>query len=298
MLISVIVPCYNYACFLSEALESILNQTYSKWECIIVDDGSTDNTKEVAERFIARDSRFRYIFQQNKGLPASRNTGLKEAKGEFIQLLDADDLISTEKFQTQIKAFINNPNADIVYSNYKAFNNDDPDNLFVYTERDTLIGNPLDDYIYNFGTKMITPMHVFLFRILCFKRWGFFSESFKNYEDWDLYVRFAINKPVYIHTPGDMALYRRHGSGICADSEKFLWWKVRVIKHHMNNKDLSLVHRRFLRNLIHKRIGESAFNDIKNHTLLKGLKKLLIASWYSGNPFYYFYHGLYWYKKG
>lgn len=74
-LVSIIVPCFNQAHFLPETLDSLLNQTYQNWECIIVDDGSTDDTKKIAEEYEKRDDRFRYIYQENKGLPGARNTG-------------------------------------------------------------------------------------------------------------------------------------------------------------------------------------------------------------------------------
>jgi glycosyltransferase involved in cell wall biosynthesis len=101
-LVSIIVPCYNYGYFLPETLDSILAQSYTKWECIIVDDGSTDNTKDVATTYLITDQRFRYIYQNNRGLSAARNTGIKLSKGSYIQFLDADDLLQEKKLESQI----------------------------------------------------------------------------------------------------------------------------------------------------------------------------------------------------
>ncbi|RYX81126.1 glycosyltransferase family 2 protein, partial [bacterium] len=92
-LVTIITPCYNYGKFLAEALDSLLLQTYSNWECIIVNDGSIDNTDEVALQYTAKDQRFKYINQKNGGLPNARNSALKIAQGKYIQLLDADDLL-------------------------------------------------------------------------------------------------------------------------------------------------------------------------------------------------------------
>src|SRR6266496_4166301 len=86
-LVSVVIPCYNHAHFLSEAIESVMAQTWQQFEVIVVDDGSVDNTREVALRY----SGVRYIRQTNQGLSASRNTGLRHSNGNFLVFLDADD---------------------------------------------------------------------------------------------------------------------------------------------------------------------------------------------------------------
>ncbi len=89
-LISVIVPCYNQAQYLDECLQSVLDQTYQDWECIIVNDGSPDNTEEVAKKWLAKDSRFKYFYKENGGLSSARNAGIKDSIGQFIFFLDFD----------------------------------------------------------------------------------------------------------------------------------------------------------------------------------------------------------------
>ena len=119
-LISVIVPCYNQAHFLDETLNSILNQSYTNWECIIVNDGSPDNTENIAKKWMKKDQRFKYISKENGGLSSARNHGLKVAKGDFIQFLDSDDLLSFDKFKKSINAF-KNQDAAIVITNFIRF---------------------------------------------------------------------------------------------------------------------------------------------------------------------------------
>lgn len=119
--VSIIVPCYQQAEFLPDTLNSILAQTYSDWECIIVNDGSTDNTKEVAASFCDKDSRFRYVEQQNKGLATARNNGIKASCGQFILPLDADDMIGPTYLEKAIKHFLDQPNTTIVYCQAKLF---------------------------------------------------------------------------------------------------------------------------------------------------------------------------------
>ena len=91
MFFSIIIPSYNRASFIKETIDSILNQTFQDWECIVVDDGSKDNTKEVVQEIIKTDNRVRYVYQENAERSAARNNGIKHAKGKYICFLDSDD---------------------------------------------------------------------------------------------------------------------------------------------------------------------------------------------------------------
>lgn len=122
-LISIIVPCYNQAQYLDECLQSVLEQTYENWECIIVNDGSPDYTEQVAKKWLEKDARFKYIYKENGGLSSARNAGLKIAKGDFIQLLDSDDLLENDKLKIQIKVFLDDAEIDISISGYRYFEN-------------------------------------------------------------------------------------------------------------------------------------------------------------------------------
>ena len=95
-MVSVIVPCYNQAIYLPEALNSLLAQTYQCWEAIVVNDGSPDETEKVALEYTWKDSRIKYVFKENGGLSSARNKGIELAQGEFILPLDADDIIHPE----------------------------------------------------------------------------------------------------------------------------------------------------------------------------------------------------------
>ncbi|MBD8487295.1 glycosyltransferase family 2 protein [Echinicola sp. CAU 1574] len=127
--VSIIIPTFNYGFSISETLNSVLEQTHQNWECIIVDDGSTDNTSEVVHIYVERDKRFQYIKQENQGVSVARNTGIEIANGEFVQFLDGDDLLSPEKLSLQIKHFEDNPDIDISYTNNFYFRNDKPEIL-------------------------------------------------------------------------------------------------------------------------------------------------------------------------
>lgn len=103
---SIILPTFNRAHMLHLAIESVLTQTYKDWELIIVDDGSTDNTKDVIDKFIAKDNRIRYLYQKNKERSAARNNGIKNAKGDWICFLDSDDIYHTTHLE-EFKNLIN-----------------------------------------------------------------------------------------------------------------------------------------------------------------------------------------------
>ena len=140
--ISIVVPCYNQAQYLDEALQSVLDQTCLNWECVIVNDGSTDNTQEIAEKWIKKDKRFNYLLQENGGLSSARNLGVFHSKGIFILPLDADDLISPEYLDLAIRAFNEDRSLKIVYCRAEKFGDEvGPLNLKPFTMKAMAIEN-------------------------------------------------------------------------------------------------------------------------------------------------------------
>ncbi|RXG24896.1 glycosyltransferase family 2 protein [Leeuwenhoekiella aequorea] len=121
VLVSIIVPCYNQGRFLGECLLSIQNQTYENWECIIINDGSSDDTLIITNKWTAKDQRFSCINQENKGLSASRNIGIKKASGTYILPIDADDKIKPEYLSRGLAVFKKNLKLKIVYCNAEKF---------------------------------------------------------------------------------------------------------------------------------------------------------------------------------
>jgi glycosyltransferase involved in cell wall biosynthesis len=101
-LVSVVIPCYNQARFLGEAIESVLSQSYRAFEVVVVDDGSTDNTSEVVARYAGADAGVRLIRQENRGLAGARNRGLAEAEGEYVVFLDSDDRLLPDALQVGV----------------------------------------------------------------------------------------------------------------------------------------------------------------------------------------------------
>jgi len=120
-IVSIIVPCYNQAQYLSEAIESVLVQTYTNWECIIINDGSTDNTEVEALKWSKLDDRVKYLKKNNGGLSSARNYGIRNSSGAFILPLDADDKIGREYLELAIEKFQQSPEIKVVYCRAELF---------------------------------------------------------------------------------------------------------------------------------------------------------------------------------
>lgn len=212
-LVTIIVPCFNHAKYVAESIESVISQTYHNFECIVVDDGSTDNSLDIVRTIIKKDNRIRCISQKNSGPAAARNTGILNAKGKYIQFLDADDYISNEKIEKQINEFFNDKSLDIVYSDYLCFDSEDTAKTWTYS-RVRIEGKPYNDFASSWGKSLSIPIHCFLYKKSCFDRWGMFDTDFlKSHEDWDLHLTFAFAGAKYSHVSGQTSFYR-----VCANS--------------------------------------------------------------------------------
>ena len=197
-LVSVIIPCYRQAHFLGEAIESVLNQTYPNREIIVVDDGSPDNTADVAGRYSA----VRLIRQENQGVSAARNTGIKESRGEYLVFLDADDRLRTEALEAGVSCMAEHPESMLVYGRFHCMREDgtpsplpsdffDGDNLYLRLLTSNCIG-------------MVAPV---MYRRVIFDEVGGFDSSVNRAEDYDMYLRIARLHPTHTH-PKTIADYR------------------------------------------------------------------------------------------
>ena len=120
-LVSVIVPAYNAEKFVAETIESVQAQTYTHWELIIVDDGSTDQTADIIKEYVIKDSRIQYCYQTNGRQGKARNYAISKAKGTLLAFIDADDLWHPQKLEKQIHIFEEYPQVDLVYTNGISF---------------------------------------------------------------------------------------------------------------------------------------------------------------------------------
>lgn len=185
--VSVVIATYNYGRFLKEAIDSVLAQTYKDYEIIVVDDGSTDNTREVVEPYL-RLPNFSYRhLGKNRGQPRAKNRGIRESRGEFIAFLDADDVWLPGKLEKQIPLFERSREVGVVYCDHICFCDDQ--NL-------PQVGHP--PYARGWVTRNlmfhnIVPFSSSVVRKECFEQDGMFDESIPLAIDYDLWLRFSLN---------------------------------------------------------------------------------------------------------
>jgi glycosyltransferase involved in cell wall biosynthesis len=214
-LVSVIIPCYNQAHYLGETIESVLKQTHQSFEIIVVDDGSTDNTSEVASSY----SQVKLLRQENQGRPAvGRNHGFRESTGEYVVFLDSDDRLVPDALEAGLKYLTDYPERAFVSGHARFIDAEGsslPTEQRACVERDHYEALLNENYIWTPGTVM--------FRRSALERAGCFNPSLKmkGSEDYDLYLRLARESPVYCH---DRAVveYRQHGSSLSRNSATML----------------------------------------------------------------------------
>lgn len=213
--VSVIIPAYNQAKYLEYALNSVLDQTFGDWECIIVNDGSMDNTDEIAKKYTRMDNRFIYIYQENKGLAGARNTGLKHAEGDFIQFLDSDDLIDKRKLKIQVDALINNSSYDVANSDVIFFWGKSIDRNIKYFNLGVLYDQL--NRLTKLDGNIPSPIHCFLLRKNVFQNIGFFDESFTANEDRFFWSKYCCTRGKFLYTCGYLAYYRQRSDSMSYD---------------------------------------------------------------------------------
>ena len=183
-LVSIIVPCYKQAHFLKESLQSVLDQTYLNWECIIVNDGSPDDTERIAKQWGVRDSRFKYLKKENGGLSSARNAGIAFSDGEYILPLDADDYIHKDYLAKLVPELKQDDSLAIV-SCYSKFFKKSLDEI-VYELKP--VGSTYHYLLY--VNRLIATS---LYRRRCWEEVGGYDESMKKgFEDWEFWI--AITK--------------------------------------------------------------------------------------------------------
>ncbi len=213
-LISVIVPCYNQAQYMDECLQSVLDQTYQNWECIIVNDGSPDNTEEVARRWLNKDSRFRYFYKDNGGAGSARNLGLKKSNGTWIQFLDGDDFINKDKLSLVEKVELK---INFIYTDFNLYSNGEILPPFCDLSRYQLTISNLITYWDN-GFNI--PIHCPIIKRELIGDLRFIDE-FKLHEDWLFWIMLFNDKDVNVKFDNNAyAFYRDHTLNTTKDQNK------------------------------------------------------------------------------
>jgi glycosyltransferase involved in cell wall biosynthesis len=216
-LVSVVVPTYNYAHFIGRMFESLLAQTYTNWECIVVDDGSTDDTEQVVARVAASDSRVRYMRQRNQRQAVAKNTALAVASGRYVQFLDADDLIEPLKFERQVEYLEAHPEVDIVYGGARFFHTEHPDERLhaMFGEDEPWmpeVSGSGRDVLLSLVRINILVINAALVRRKAIDDVGPFDPVLPPVEDWDYWIRCALagKRFEFRDFDGTLSLVRAH----------------------------------------------------------------------------------------
>jgi glycosyltransferase involved in cell wall biosynthesis len=204
--VSVILPTYNYGRFVGEAIQSVLGQTFQDFELIVVDDGSTDNTRDVVGSFT--DPRLRYIYKENGGESSAYNVGIHASSGEYIAFLDSDDIWLPRKLELQVKAMESAPQAGLVYSDVLYFDSTTGAIIEQFSRKlhgPLPRGMVLERHIEEFFAHPST----WLVRRMVFDRVGMFDEGQMNSEDEDMLFRIASCFEFEV-VPMPLAMARTH----------------------------------------------------------------------------------------
>ena len=228
-IISVIIPTYNRAYLIGKAIKSVLNQTYQDFEIIVIDDGSTDNTKETVKSF--NNFKIRYICHtNNQGVSVARNTGIRASRGKYIALLDSDDEWLPEKLDKQIKVFKSEfPEVGVVYSNV----------LYIDESGKNMnkLRNPkkVEGYIYEdlLGGNYVGTPSTLLIKKECFNQVGLFDDLLNAENDWDMWIRIAkYYRFALIKIP--LVKYRFHSNRISNNPELKIIMANRILVKYAN----------------------------------------------------------------
>jgi glycosyltransferase involved in cell wall biosynthesis len=289
-MVSVVVTCYNYGKYLSNCLDSILSQTYTDYEIIVVDDGSTDNTAEVVKTFLHLPN-FQYIFQTNAGQARAKNVGIENSSGQYVAFLDADDAWAPTKLEKQMRCF-ENPAVGVVYCAARYLNADNHriefelSGKYLKPRRGEVTKWLVFDNFVQFSSSVV--------KVACFDEFKGFDESLKMGIDWDLWLRIStgfqfdyVAEPLFFYRMGHAGqmsknLEERHR---CSDRimEKFL-------KHYGDSVSPQVLRKAraytacirgdYFRSIDRKRSYSCFFNAVLNNplevTAFKGVVKNLL----------------------
>ncbi|MEJ7769357.1 MAG: glycosyltransferase family A protein [Chitinophagaceae bacterium] len=232
-LVSIITPLFNQETYVDEAIVSVINQTYANWELILVNDGSTDKSTEIAKKYAARyPEKIVYVEHENflnKGISASRNLGLQKSNGRFLAFLDADDIYLPKKLESQMSILLAHPSAAMLYSSTEYWyswtrNPEDQEKDRIWSlfgvVPDQLLHPPVLLTVFLNNVSAIPCMGSLLLRKEALEDTGGWESSFRGlYEDQVLYSKIAFKYPIFVSS-GCWDKYRQHPASMCHTAKK------------------------------------------------------------------------------
>jgi len=220
-LVSVVIPAFNGAAYIGETIASILAQTYRPIEVLVVDDGSTDRTAEIVQRF---GEPVRYLRQENAGTAAARNRAVAESRGEFIALLDQDDLWVPHKLERQIPRFAEDPRIGLVFAGIEFFDTHSGEITSTYFP-----GLELD--LCDLLAHVVLPVQTILFRRTALEKIGPFDTSLGGTDDWDIGIRMAAEFRL-VGVEETLGRVRLHETQQGRNTDRMFHHAMRVLDKH------------------------------------------------------------------
>jgi teichuronic acid biosynthesis glycosyltransferase TuaG len=268
-LISIIIPAYNSSLYIAETIDSVLNQSYQTFELLIIDDDSTDNTREIIESYCLKDDRISYYHQKNAGQAAARNKGIKNAKGKYIAFLDSDDIWMKNKLKNQMAQFDLFPQIDLIYTDV---NNIDSKNNKTKENPGWISGETsgLTMFISLYNTSGITNSSV-LVKTKLFETTGLFDESqvHRGTEDYAMWMKMASLGFVFFGMKEKLVHYRIHEQGTHKNRIKMIYGALATYSKYDTDERIPdklrlLKYRQYYRELLTEQCKRGASeNDFK-----------------------------------
>lgn len=238
-LVSIIIPTYNRANLIAETLDSILAQTYKNWECLVIDDGSIDNTNLVLEEYIKRDNRFQYHQRPNikpKGANACRNYGFGLSNGEYVIWFDDDDLMNEKLLSIQVKSLKSNNYSICQVLVFK----ESIENIIGLKSKHIHSNNIFEDYLQK-KVILLTPSAIWRKAFLKKNKY-FFDEELQAAQEWEFYCRILNTFPIYSVVPNELVYIRQHKENISSkNNHRIKLWNYFLARYKVySNKSLSI----------------------------------------------------------
>ncbi|HKC23928.1 MAG TPA: glycosyltransferase, partial [Thermoanaerobaculia bacterium] len=255
-LVSIVIPCYNHAGFLPDALASCLKQTHPNVEVLVVDDGSTDDSAEVASRAPG----VRVVRQPNRGLSAARNTGIEQSRGEYLLFLDADDRLLPEAVSASVRAALDHPECAFVFGRFHVINGA---GAWLLTSESREM--PKSPYAALLETNWIVMHGTVLYRRETFREVGLFDTALRASEDYDMYLRVSRRFPIASHD-AVVAEVRKHRTNMTRNLPHMLEFTLAALgrqrEHARERPDLWRGYRKGVR-FWKRRYGQKLANELK-----------------------------------
>lgn len=269
---SIIIPCYNQGFFLDSTLTSVFEQTFEAWECLIIDDGSSDDTASIARKWEIKDSRFKLYQKENGGLSSARNYGLDSAKGKYIQFLDSDDCLShsklTECYSEHLKG------VDLVITSFKHIKENKITPPFCILKREYF---DFENILLKWDREFSIPIHCGSFSKDIIEDLTF-NEELKAGEDWIFWLNILDKDPSVTFINKSLVLYRLHNRSITKNVGVIIEQKARAqrfIFESLNERYKQLFFDRFSLEALERREELFRIYRKREQRLKHKLKKLL-----------------------